>query len=305
MVEIVLAIGMLFLAGLIRGFSGFGFAIAAVPLLSLLRPPAEIVAVVLILQLCISLQGVRGAWAVADRPSLARLALGVAIATPLGLWGLSVLPAGPTRLVIAVLVGATVLVLGGGFRLPATPRGLAVVGVGLVSGLCNGLAAMPGPPVIAFYLASPLRAEAGRGAMIVLFLFTSVAGLLPLTLLGHVGRQDWLLAALGLPGVWAGSSLGAWMYRRSPEAQYRRVALWMLGATGVAAAARVVLGEGVVAVDGLNPPDGPAGGTGGFEAPSPPGLQPRGRSGRWCRMGSQAAATWSGLRSARIARWAA
>lgn len=232
---------MLFVSGLIRGFSGFGFAIAAMPLLTLLAPPAEMVPVVLLLQLAISLQGLRSAWGVADRPSLRWLVPGAALATPLGLAALAWLPGDAVRLVIAGLVGVTVAALAGGLRLARTPRGPAVGLVGLVCGLCNGLAAMPGPPVIAYYLATPLRAEAARGAMIILFLVTSLAGLLPLLLGGEVPVAALGLAAAGLPVVWGGSLLGEWLYRRSPAAGYRRVALGMLAAAGVAAVLRVLL----------------------------------------------------------------
>lgn len=237
--NLLLAVTMLFAAGLVRGFSGFGFAIAAVPLLSLLAPPADIVPLVVLLQLCISLQGLRPAWAAADFASLRWLAPGAALATPLGLWALAWLPEAPVRLLIAALVGATVAVLAGGWRLPRTPHGAAVGLVGVLSGLCNGLAAMPGPPVIAYYLAVPLPAAAGRGAMIVLFLMTSVAAFVPLLLAGHL--PDAVLVVAGLPAVWAGSTLGEYLYRRAPEAGYRRAALWILGAAGVAAAARALI----------------------------------------------------------------
>ena len=240
MADIALSLAMLFFAGLLRGFSGFGFAIAAMPLLSLLHPPADVVPVVMLLQLAVSLQGLRGAWAVADKPSLGRLALGAALTTPLGLWALTMLPAAPVRLAIAVLVVLTVAILGGGFSLSRTPRGPLVLVFGAMSGLCNGLAAMPGPPVIAMYLASPMRAEAGRGAMIVLFMLTALAGLVPLALLGRIDGQVALLALAGLPGVWLGSALGAALYARSPDARYRRVALWVLAATAAAMAARVL-----------------------------------------------------------------
>ncbi len=240
--EAALALAMLFLAGLLRGFSGFGFAIAAMPLLSLLRPPAEVAPVVLLLQAAISMQGLRGAWGAADWPSLRWMLPGAVMATPFGLAALALLPPAPVRLVIAALVLATVAVLARGFRLAGSASPRAALGVGALAGLCNGLAAMPGPPVIAYYLAAPLRAGAGRAAMIVLFLFTSLAGLVPLALLGRLGLESLVLAGLGVAPVWGGSALGAALYARSPEARYRRVALWMLAATGVAAAARVFLG---------------------------------------------------------------
>lgn len=232
---------MLFASGLIRGFTGFGFAIAAMPLLSLLAPPAAMVPVVLLLQLAISLQGLRGAWAVADRGSLRWLLPGALLATPLGLAVLAWLPADAARLIIAALVVLTVAVLAGGFRLRTTPRGPAVALVGVASGLCNGLAAMPGPPVIAYYLATPLRVEAARGAMILLFMLTALFGLLPLLLAGRIPGEAWSLAAAGLPVVWGGSWLGAWLYRRSPDAAYRRIALWALAGSAAAAALRALL----------------------------------------------------------------
>ena len=52
---------------------------------------------------------------------------------------------------------------------------------------------------------------------------------------------DPVLVVAGLPAVWAGSTLGEYLYRRAPEAGYRRAALWILGAAGVAAAARALI----------------------------------------------------------------
>jgi uncharacterized membrane protein YfcA len=236
-----LGLAMVFLAGLIRGFSGFGFSIAAVPLLSLLYPPVQVVPVVMLLQLAISLDGLRGAWRLADRASLARLALGALVATPVGLWGLAHLPPGPMRLVIAGVVALAVVILASGRRMLHPPGPGATLAFGLASGLFNGLAGIPGPPVIAFYLASPLGTPVARASMIVLFLLTSLAALLPLAVAGMVGPSSLLAAVLGLPAVWLGSVLGTRMFLRSPDAHYRRAALVILGCTAVLALGRVLL----------------------------------------------------------------
>ncbi|MFZ6763046.1 sulfite exporter TauE/SafE family protein [Pseudoroseomonas sp. WGS1072] len=239
MIMALLGLLMVFLAGLIRGFTGFGFSIAAVPLLSLLYPPAEVVPVVMLLQLAISLDGLRGAWALADRASLGLLSLGALLATPLGLWGLAQLPPAPVRLVIAGVVALAVVILAGGRRMTRPPSGGATLAFGLASGLFNGLAGIPGPPVIAYYLASPLATATARASMIVLFLLTSLGALLPLAAMGMVGQASLLSALLGLPAVWAGSWLGTRMFLRSPDARYRRVALAILGGTALLAVARV------------------------------------------------------------------
>lgn len=238
-----IGIAMVYLAGLVRGFSGFGFSIAAVPLLSLLHPPAEVVPVVMMMQLFISFSGLRPALAEADRGSLPWLGLGALIATPLGLWGLLALPPGPVRLIIAAVVALAVVILATGRRLEFRPGPATTFGFGIASGLFNGLAGMPGPPVIAYYLASPLRTSEARASMIVLFLFTSIVALVPLIIAGRIGVPSLVRTALALPAVWYGSQHGARLYLRSPDAQYRRVALLILGVSAALAAGRALLDD--------------------------------------------------------------
>ena len=192
---------MLFLAGALRGFTGFGFSLAAVPLLSLIMPPARAIPIVLILQLLVSIAGLRDAVRHCDWRSIRMLTVGAAVATPLGVWGLAHLSAAPVRLTIAVVVVCGALVLGRGFRLPIVPVGWRVLPFGLASGLFNGLAGIPGPPVIAFYLASPVSSAVARSSMIVFFLLTAVLALVPLAWLGLLPRKpSWSRPQFGFPG---------------------------------------------------------------------------------------------------------
>lgn len=171
---------MVFLAGLLRGLTGFGFSLAAVPLLSLIMLPAHAVPVVLVLQLFVSVTGLRDAVRLCDWRSVWVLALGAALATPLGTWGLVHLQAGSVRLVIAAIVVAGAAVLAGGFRLAVAPTRAGALPFGMAAGLFNGLAGIPGPPVIAYFLASPVPNGIARGSMIVIFLLTSALALAPL-----------------------------------------------------------------------------------------------------------------------------
>ena len=238
------ALAMVFLAAIVRGFTGFGFSIAAVPLLSLITTPAQAVPVVLLLQALVSLSGLRAALRVCDWRSLRVLALGALVATPLGAIGLARLPAAPVRVGIAAIVLAAVLVLGRGVRMRVAPRFARVLPFGLLSGLCNGLVGMPGPPVIAFYLASPVETGVARASMIVFFLLTALLALVPLGWFGMVGTAALLQAGLGAPLVWLGSLLGARLYRASPERHYRPVALVLLSVTAGLAVVRAAVALG-------------------------------------------------------------
>ena len=152
--QITLGLAMIFAAGLIRGFTGFGLSIAAVPLLSLILPPAQAIPIVLLLQLFVSIGGLRDSLRICHWPSVRTLAIGALIATPLGAWALARLPAAPVRIAIAIVVLGAVFVLARGFRFKVEAQRLTLP-FGLLSGLFNGLAGMPGPPVIAYYLMTP------------------------------------------------------------------------------------------------------------------------------------------------------
>src|ERR1017187_5681594 len=110
-----------FLAALLRGFTGFGFAIAAVPLLSLVLPPARVVPLTVMLQVLASLVDLRAASRITDWRSMGWLTPGMVVGTPLGLFLLTRLSANDARLTIGVLILGSAMLLGRGLRLPARP----------------------------------------------------------------------------------------------------------------------------------------------------------------------------------------
>ena len=67
MVEtLLIAVFGVFAAALLRGFTGFGFGLAAVPLLSLALPPAKVVPFVVTLQVIVGVSGLRQASRLCD-----------------------------------------------------------------------------------------------------------------------------------------------------------------------------------------------------------------------------------------------
>jgi uncharacterized membrane protein YfcA len=58
---LLVAVFGVFAAAVLRGFTGFGFGMAAVPLLSLALPPAKVVPLVVVLQVIVGVAGLRTA----------------------------------------------------------------------------------------------------------------------------------------------------------------------------------------------------------------------------------------------------
>jgi uncharacterized membrane protein YfcA len=229
-----------FLGGALRGFTGFGFAIAATPLLSLVLAPAQAVAMVMLLGVGIGLTDLRTALTQSHWTSVAPLAAGMAVATPLGVLALALLSAAHARLAIALVLVAATAILVSGFRFRRLPGRLPAAGLGALSGLFNGLAAMPGPPVIAYCLALPLPIAGIRATMMLYFLSTSIVGLTTAFLSRLVGPAEALGAVTAFPALFVGVRAGAFAFRHATERAYRLVSLLALTGLTLVVVARSI-----------------------------------------------------------------
>ncbi|WP_293853921.1 sulfite exporter TauE/SafE family protein [uncultured Alsobacter sp.] len=228
------ALAVVFAAAALRGFTGFGFAIAAVPLLSLFISPSSAVALALGLQFLGGILDFPAASRDCHWPSLRWLIVGSTIGSPFGVALLSVAPASGARIVIGLLTLVAAILVGGGFGLSAVPGRLWTIAMGLAAGLCNGVAAMPGPAAVAFYMTSPLGRLQVRASLLVFFLATSVAALGSAAAVGLMGRDTVVLSIVALPVMWVGTWCGAQGFHRGDAKLHRRVSVLCLA--GIAAA---------------------------------------------------------------------
>jgi uncharacterized membrane protein YfcA len=232
------------LGGLLRGFTGFGFAIAATPLLSLALPPVDAVVMVMLMGFGIGLTDLKSAVEKADRRAVVHLASGMVVATPAGVLALTMLPAAEARFAIALVLVVTSLILVSGLRFRSVPGAPVAVGLGALSGLFNGLAAMPGPPVIAYCLALPLSPDRIRATMMLYFLATSAIGLSSAALSGLLSLRGLLLAALAFPILLLGVRVGAAGFRRFGLRLYRPVSVASLAVLTAVVLVNALVGIG-------------------------------------------------------------
>src|SRR5580658_218475 len=117
-VALLIAVLGVFAASVLRGFTGFGFGLAAVPLLTLALPPTKVVPFVTVLQVLIGLSGLRAAWRITDWRAVLGLGPGLVLGIPIGLVVLTEVPANGVRLVIGLLIALAVVALWRRVRLP-------------------------------------------------------------------------------------------------------------------------------------------------------------------------------------------
>lgn len=226
--------GAIVFAAVLRGFTGFGFALAAVPLVSLAISPRQAVPMVILQQLLLGLvDGVR-AWRDCDRRSVLQLAAGSVIGVPAGIIALDLMPGTVTRMAIAFIVLAAIVLLWKPRRLPFTPGARTAASAGFIAGLFNGLAAMPGPPAIAYYLLTDTDPRKVRASLMAFFLATAVIAAPGTWAAGLLDLDTAILALLGLPLVLGGGYVGNRLFLRYGAGSYRPIALLTLAAAAIA-----------------------------------------------------------------------
>jgi uncharacterized membrane protein YfcA len=230
---LLIAVFGVFAASVLRGFTGFGFSLAAVPLLSLALPPAKVVPFVVVLQVIVGVMGLRKAWPLCDWRAVRGLSPGLVLGIPLGLLVLMAFSANSVRLTIGWVIMGSVLLLWRGFRLPPDPSRALTFTIGLSGGVMSGLASMGGPPIVVYLLAMSHEAAVVRATSIVYFMISAMISLLAMSLSGLIGHEILLWSVASVPVLVMGDYAGNWGFRRSRPHHHRLTALIFLSVLGV------------------------------------------------------------------------
>jgi uncharacterized membrane protein YfcA len=242
LLPILLASGLVFLAAIVRGYSGFGFSLLAITSLSLVFAPAQVIPAIFMLEIAASLHMLPSIWRDVHWRSLGFLLAGTIIGTPVGVHFLANVPQAPMTMALAVFVLVATFLLWRGYSLKTMPNGPATLAVGAATGIANGAFGIGGPPVILFYFASPAGHAAGRASLVAFFILTDVTGLVFLARENLVTRDSSLLALAFLPSLAAGVWLGSRSFRSADPARFRRIVLAILTVLALLTAAKAAFG---------------------------------------------------------------
>jgi uncharacterized membrane protein YfcA len=226
------------ISGVLHGYTGFGGALMMVPLLTLLWGPVPAMASTHLIAVFATAQLYPAAARAARWRELAPILLATLAATPLGVLLVYTLDPALIRLGMGafILAFAGLTLAGWRYRGPRG-RGAGLL-VGAVAGGVNGAAGVGGPPLALYFVSAPEPAAVQRANIILgvgAIIVTAIAALAaagaydaPLTV------RAILLAPFYAAGVW----LGVRLFAHAPSRYFRRIALILLMASGLA----VILG---------------------------------------------------------------
>jgi uncharacterized protein len=231
---------IVFVAGFVRGLTGVGLAVVLVPLVNLVLPPERTVLLAVLIGCLAGLMGYRSAWRNVDRSLVMTITAATIAATPFGLFLLFQTPEHVARLAIAAIAMLAFIVIISP-RAPLPPSGkLPAILTGLLTGLIGAFAAIPGPPVIYYFVRKDVPASVTRDSLIVIFLWAPLAvALLALAL----GKLDWQLAGLALAcflPLAIANAIGARFFGKVPESQWRVLVVALIALSAIGAVFRVL-----------------------------------------------------------------
>lgn len=235
MVFLVAGTLIFLVSALLQGLSGFGFSILAVPLITLFVPPQTAVPVLLLYSIIINLVVLHSARKSIDLKKIWLLLLAGIAGLPLGAKLLVSLEAA----VIKVFIGIMILIFGTlmmlGYRKKLKHERIAMLPIGLISGILSGSISIGGPPVIIFLSNKQVGKQFFRGNLALYFFLLNIFTI-PVFLCNGLFTRDVISYSITfLPGLVAGVVSGSLLSQKVQEQHFRKFTLVLLLVMGVLA----------------------------------------------------------------------
>ena len=216
-------------AGIVRGFTGFGTALIFVPVAGIFLPPETVIAIITMTGIASTAALVPRAWGEGHRREVGILASAAVVTVPIGLWLLGLIDREVIRWIVSGVAALTLGALLAGWRFSGDVTKIGLVLIGAAAGVIGGLTGLTGPVVILFYLAGQSTARYVR-ANTILFLAALDVVIVSNLILGQaLGWFEFALAmTLALP-YFVTSVVGQALFDPRHERLYRSAAYAVIG----------------------------------------------------------------------------
>ncbi len=173
-----------------------------------------------------------------DWSALGRLSMGALLGVPMGVFVASAVSEEVLRVLLAVilLIGFVLLITKISFK-PDTRQAIAT---GVASGLFAGMAAMPSPPVVAYFLGTSQDKVTTRASLLMFFCMTACVAIFVASLQGSFQMIALWQGLLALPAMTLGSRLGGIVFKRLDENMFRVAALCVFGTLVISAGVKAM-----------------------------------------------------------------
>ena len=219
---------IVYLAGIIRGFTGFGSALLTVPALAVLYGPVQAVAIHILVEVPLSLGLLPLALHEAERKTVLPMLGMFVLFVPFGTFMLTLINPEMVKVIISLFVLFSVGVMSQQSRVASLFSPKANFLVGAVSGTTQGLTGMAGP-----LFATALLARGEESSLTRANISTLAGGIIGLSVVsfwafGLITAQTVFYAIVASPAILLGVWTGSILFRKFSHRSFRVVILCFL-----------------------------------------------------------------------------
>ncbi len=162
------------LAGLVRGFTGFGNAMVYLPFAGQVLEPVWVLVTMVIIDMIGPLPEVPRAIREGHPRDVLRLGAGALVGVPIGVSVLLALEPDMFRTAVSVLSLVLLVALVSGLRYRGPVGKPMIYGIGAGAGFLGGAVGLPGPLVILLYMARPLPVQVIRASTLLYLILADI-----------------------------------------------------------------------------------------------------------------------------------
>jgi uncharacterized protein len=151
---LLMLVGAALLGGLVRGFTGFGFAMVFVPIATIAVGPMGAAALIWLIDIPFAWPLAAAGFRRVAWREVFPLLIGAILCAPIGVWLLTTLEPTTALWTVAIAILCGVVLLASGYRYKGAPGNALSLGVGSLAGTASGLAQLGGMPIAIFWLAA-------------------------------------------------------------------------------------------------------------------------------------------------------
>ncbi len=230
---LILLIGAVLIAGVVRGFSGFGTALIFVPIAATVAEPIWVILIMMIFDIFGTLFLMPRAWRDGEPKDVAILSIGALITLPFGVYLLTRLDPNLFRWLVSALSFGMLILLMSGWRYRQVLNTFATLSVGMCGGFLAGVAALPGPPVILSYMSSPRKPKVIRGNTMMYLFLVDILTILIFAIKSLLVLVPILVGALLVAPYALGGYIGQRIFNPEKESVYRSIAYIIIAASAL------------------------------------------------------------------------
>ncbi len=222
-----------FVAALVKGSTGFGFGLLAIPLLVLMLDAKLVVAIAVPIQIVIDALILSRVWQHIEIKKVAPIVLAGAVGIPLGTFIILTISSDTLRLFVLSVVMVSSLLMITGYTVRISRERLASAITGLAAGALYSSTGISGPPMVLFMLNQKWSRETFRSTLSVASICLETLTVISFAASGVINARSLGLDLVLLPVVLFSFYLATKLLARINPTIFRKLAIYLVLIAGI------------------------------------------------------------------------